>query len=886
MKLERTTFSISRAADYFRAKELEKMMGQPRDKFAAVVLKELVDNALDACETVGVAPEVRVKTRVEGAYTTLTVSDSAGGIPPDAVRRIIDYNTKTSDKSAYRSPTRGAQGNALKTVIGIPHALGSREPVVVEARGVRHEIKPRVLPGGDVRMDHDETAVPSGIGTSVTVTLPTEGRELDVDYWGRAFALVNPHASVMWQKGDERDVWRWSKSAQIYKLGGDFRKIVPTDPIPAHWYDVESLAQLIGAHNARARDGAKDLPLGEFIRNNFRGLASTKKAKDVARYLPGISHLLDFEEQPGAVPVLLSAMQGLSTPPTHNVLGAVGREHFEQCFEEWYGVERFWYKHVKGEMYGLPYRFEAAAAETRWPGELFTTVNYSPTFDDPFAKVALQVGGEVVHGLEDYLVAAHASPKVFRTSPGITARDEPNTAAVVHLVTPAPRYLDLGKSGIHLPFAAQMDVERALWHVVKDLHKEGKRRRRNASSALKRERKATRTDDMDLNEAVFKVLPAAVEHTTGGGRLPVGVRRLFYAVRDLIKDHTPKRLDSGSAYNYFSQTLVPSYQEEHGVIEGLYYDPRGRLYEPHTGESVDLGTREVAAYEFPEHVFDKILFVEKRGQKPLLDAAKIAERYDMAIITGEGFATTAAKRLLENASKDKDYQLFVLHDADPSGYNIARTVREETRRMPGYKVEVIDLGLTVDQALRMGLEPEEFVRQDQLPAGVLEELEEGTPAHEFFTGEETTVQRDGKPKTVWRCKRVELDKMTAPQAIRHLEDELERAGVRPKVIPPEDALPELAEDLYREEHARWVEEALHELASLPEIQQVLADRFKGRFDLEKARAYIEGEFEKDASLSWRAALKEKLNAVQVEHAAALKEAVRQRVKEALESPPR
>jgi DNA topoisomerase VI subunit B len=32
----------------------------PQDQFAGVCLKELVDNALDACETAGVAPEVEV----------------------------------------------------------------------------------------------------------------------------------------------------------------------------------------------------------------------------------------------------------------------------------------------------------------------------------------------------------------------------------------------------------------------------------------------------------------------------------------------------------------------------------------------------------------------------------------------------------------------------------------------------------------------------------------------------------------------------------------------------------------------------------------------------------------------------------------------------------
>ena len=875
-KLDRTIFSTSRAAEYFRVKELEKMTGQPREKFAAVVIKELKDNALDACEAAGVAPEVGIETSVVGAYIIITIADSGPGIAPEIVRRILDYDTRTSDKAAYRSPTRGTQGNALKTVIGIPRALGSKAPIIIESCGFRHEIKPRVLSGGDVRIEHEQETTSHRPGTRVTVVLPAYGQDLDAGFWAAAFSIVNPHLSLRLGLANERVVWDFDEIRQIYRSTTDFQKFIPTDPIPAHWYDAEALAQLIGAHNLHARNGSKDLPLGEFIRDNFRGLASTKKAKDVARCLPGIRHLSDFEEQPSEVPVLLDAMQRLSTPPSHNILGAVGKDHFRERFEEWYGLSRFWYKHLKGEMYGLPYRFEVAVAETDLPGALFTAINFSPTFDDPFAKVAFSVDELPRFGLKDYLYKAHALPaSANEDGPG-------GVAVAVHLVTPAPRYLDLGKSSLQLPTLVRDAIQTALWACVKNLYKEGERRRKSAARSRRQEEKEARANDMSIRDAVFKVMPAAVEHTSGGGRLPVGVRRLFYAVRDRISDHTSKRLDSENSYKYFSQTLVPDYQREHGVIEGLYYDPQGRLHEPHTGNRVDLGTREVEAYEFPNYVYDKILFVEKKGQYPLLAEAKIADRYDMAIITGEGFASTAARELLRSARKDQDYQIFVLHDADPAGYNIARTVRKETRRMPGYNIEVIDLGLTVEQALEIELEPEEFVRHNRLPKGLLEELEEGSDAHEFFTGEEMKIRKeDGKLKTVWRCKRFELDKMTAPQAIEHLESALARAGVRPKLIPPDDALPELAEDIYREEHARWVVNALHELVSLPEIQQMLADKYKDQFELENSKQRIKEEFEEDDSLSWRAALRRSLEASQEQHAEELKPLVREKVIEAL-----
>src|SRR5262249_53255962 len=159
---------------------------------------------------------------------------------------------------------------------------------------------------------------------------------------------------------------------------------------------------------------------------------------------------------------------------------------------------------------------------------------------------------------------------------------------------------------------------------------------------------------------------------------------LYYPVRKMIQAHTGEELSFG----YFKQ-LLTEYQRERGPLAGLYYDPRGVLYEPHTGRAVPLGTREVEAYRFPAWLYDKILYVEKKGVWPVFQDARLAERYDMAIVAGEGYATEACRALFSSAEKGRDYQLFVLHDADPSGYDIARTLREETQRMPGYKVDVI-----------------------------------------------------------------------------------------------------------------------------------------------------------------------------------------------------
>jgi DNA topoisomerase VI subunit B len=59
--LERTTFRTSRLLEFCSRKELVAQTGHEPDAWPLVVLKELVDNALDACEEACVAPKIEVQ---------------------------------------------------------------------------------------------------------------------------------------------------------------------------------------------------------------------------------------------------------------------------------------------------------------------------------------------------------------------------------------------------------------------------------------------------------------------------------------------------------------------------------------------------------------------------------------------------------------------------------------------------------------------------------------------------------------------------------------------------------------------------------------------------------------------------------------------------------
>jgi DNA topoisomerase VI subunit B len=135
--LERTTFRTSRLLDFASEKELVAQTGHQKDAWPVVILKELVDNAIDAAEEAGTPPVVTVTVDRTG----IKVEDNGPGVPADVVEDILDFSVRVSSREAYVSPTRGAQGNALKTIVAMPFVLdGERGRVEIEARGVQHII--------------------------------------------------------------------------------------------------------------------------------------------------------------------------------------------------------------------------------------------------------------------------------------------------------------------------------------------------------------------------------------------------------------------------------------------------------------------------------------------------------------------------------------------------------------------------------------------------------------------------------------------------------------------------------------------------------------------------------------------------------------------------
>ena len=222
----RPFITLSRTGEYFDPVELRKLTGLDENRWHLAVCKELVDNALDAAETAGVeTPEVLVALTPEG----IAVSDNGNGLGTDVVARTIDFESRTSDKARYKTPTRGAQGNALKTVLGIAYNVAPERPVVIDALGTRHLLAASVDGAGGATVAHETEASDRQTGTCVFV--PMRGIDADAVTLGRLlrrFALFNPHAEFRLVVGEADVTWGPTSPG--------FVKPKPSDKACPYWY--------------------------------------------------------------------------------------------------------------------------------------------------------------------------------------------------------------------------------------------------------------------------------------------------------------------------------------------------------------------------------------------------------------------------------------------------------------------------------------------------------------------------------------------------------------------------------------------------------------------------------------------------------------------------
>ena len=330
----------------------------------------------------------------------------------------------------------------------------------------------------------------------------------------------------------------------------------------------------------------------------------------------------------------------------------------------------------------------------------------------------------------------------------------------------------------------------------------------------------TREPRTTQKEAAWQIMKEAYLRASGNGTLPALARQIFYQARPKIMALTE---DKELAYNYFSQTLLPDYIEEHGGDWDVVYDARGHFEEPHTNRRLGCGTIEVFNYlreidepdivpaEFsdaginsigPAGNISAVLFCEKEGFRPLFKAVNLANRYDLMIVSTKGVSVTAARLLIDDICGNNDLPLFVLHDFDFDGFKIFGTLRRDTRRYQfSNTIEVIDLGLRLADIARLEREPAAATKMSDA-ARRAQLAENGATDAEI-----EILLKD----------RVELNAMTSDALIAMIERKLKAYGLN-KVIPDDALLAEAYQAFHRSKELRQQFEEIESKFEASEIK--------------------------------------------------------------------
>lgn len=366
--------------------------GVPRKLLPKVVVKELVDNALDAGDNV-VFGFAETPTESE---CRLYVADDGNGIggTDEEVAALFSISRPLTSSKTLKRPTRGMLGNGLRVVAGV--VLVSGGELKVSTRGRTLTLAP----------------VPKDGTTSIVKSEPWAGRGTRIEV-----AIRGDLAREV----DRNTLFDWAEEARALTTGTKY-----TGRSSPWWYSAAAFYELLQA--------AGTLPIEELI-GQLEGLSAKEKINAVITcYRVGSTRgvgdgtaLLGkpcAELTPEDAADILRVCRHLSKPVNHDRLGRVGpREDFTGYARETGTFTR--------DGAAIPFVVEAWAIRDMRPG-IMVCVNRTPVVtqigvyrDEKGVEYTIH-GGGLSHGVEvgrrskgDYrLVVNVIAPLVPLTSSG------------------------------------------------------------------------------------------------------------------------------------------------------------------------------------------------------------------------------------------------------------------------------------------------------------------------------------------------------------------------------------------------------------------------------------------------------------------------------------
>ena len=636
----RPILSRSLISDYFSITELPRKLGAEIESLPLALIKELVENSLDACEEAGIKPEIKICFQEIDDYLVLSVEDNGPGLSAEAVSKITDFSRFHSSRHLYKYSTRGAFGNAYKCIIASPYVVADElgiQPIESSLRIVSRgcEYKVGFSRENERAMVKASKSNESTAGTIVSLKLPI----LKPDWLGAKqyvdlienFSTFNPHSTFIVTIPDD------VKGLQY----------VATSPTPAlrevresiYWFVPSEFQARVEAEIQSKGSSYKVTDLAQ----QFRGL-SDKSPNLPAKYL----HELHGDSS--LIRELYDWMRRESEPPNPALLDkyALGRTHFTRLGATKYASKEKNPRLEVGDIY-VPSIIEVAIfTEEVGERQIVVAINRSPKVDSPFSRTGFSVAQ--LTGSQDI--------ESILESNGIQ-RDSP-VRVVIHVVCPNFQYRDDGKTILNLdPFA---NLGQIIYDATKGYRRWGKA-------------KAPVGAPSNAKQAVNRLLGEAIRVVSSDGKYRYKQRQLFYVLRQLIDERYPHIKLS---YKNLTQEILPDASRTGFNLAGMLKEANSELTEPR-GKTVSLSTEEEENYIIYPWRARFAIFSEKRGMIDLLEAERFHDKYDALLYGSQGQPSVATRVNLKRWKKAAEvnrepFSIFVMHDADVEGHLIARAL--------------------------------------------------------------------------------------------------------------------------------------------------------------------------------------------------------------------
>lgn len=655
--------------DYFTEDGLIKQIGLTKDYWNKVIMKEIIDNALDAIE-----PLSYKQIKIEQNEKSLGIYDNGNGISCDTVKSIYNFSYYVSQNRYFVTASRGKQGNGLKTIISICFLKKYRllwhtsEGVILEGIIDTEKVK-----DGEISVEFIE------VGHTQKRGIEIYGYDLYYPAYYKNYmyfyTVCNPDVSFY-----------------LNYLGTEFHNPATTEcvdksqNISLAYYDYDTFRQFI----IKTQDGNTtykhflDEYFGTRIKNKSRIKSKIRDIDFDSKEFIEDFLMLKEDQQTKKYTLLKKQLIGLDNvlnttieiKDNNSPMGI--NDKIIPCIVE-FSVKKNTFKGDSNK--------KEADIECYINNSITYNNSWSIGFDGGWYKIGNR--SVCARDLDDLLKGME------------------NFSFIFHVVSPYLKFTDAGKTRI--------DITSFFNELLEKLNK-----------AIAKENRAFSSENKKTNNRAImrNYMTEAFNKASNNGKYAVTVRQIWYKLREIAP-----LVESKTTYSDFSQKIVSEWIDANPEFEDkVNFSDRGNFYVD--GSQVGLGTANVrgfinslgrASNTFDcyggmsssihiednfnlEYKYDKVLYIEKTGFDAIFKAEKIGEKYNMIIVSGQGFSTRAAKTLLYELYK-RGLKLYCLHDLDISGIFIFNSFMNTNIKFK-YEIPIEDLGVTLEDVKRYGIVPE------------------------------------------------------------------------------------------------------------------------------------------------------------------------------------